>query len=52
MSALVTEKNITLLTLDIADKYENTYLLGILVKLLAIDSSLVHDEIRSVFTKK
>lgn len=52
MSALVTEKNITLLTLDIADKYENTYLLGILVKLLAIDSSLVHEEIRSVFAKK
>lgn len=46
MSAYITEKNIILLTLDIADKYENTYLLALLVKLLGIDTALVEEEIR------
>lgn len=52
MQAIITEKNIHLLTLDIADKYENTYLLAILVKLLGIDPTVVESEIREVFRKK
>ncbi len=49
---IVSSKWIKLLTLEIADKYENTYLLGILVKLLGIDPTLVEAEIREVFRKK
>lgn len=49
---IINIKGLNLLTLEIADKYENTYLLGILVKLLGIDPSLVEAEIREVFRKK
>jgi Pyruvate/2-oxoacid:ferredoxin oxidoreductase gamma subunit len=52
MQSIILEKNIHLLTLDITDKYENTYLLAILVKLLGIDPALVETEIREVFRKK
>jgi 2-oxoglutarate ferredoxin oxidoreductase subunit alpha len=52
MQELIGTKNIQLLTLQIADKYENTYLLALLVKLLGIDGTLVESEIRSVFEKK
>jgi 2-oxoglutarate/2-oxoacid ferredoxin oxidoreductase subunit alpha len=52
MQAILLEKNIHLLTIDIADKYENTYLLGVLTKLLCIEMSVVESEIREVFRKK
>ncbi len=49
---IISKNSLHLLTLGIADKYENTYLLGILVKLLGIDPSLVESEIREVFRRK
>ncbi|PIE85634.1 hypothetical protein CSA08_01090, partial [Candidatus Gracilibacteria bacterium] len=41
-----------LLELDIKDKYDNTYLLGILSKLLSLDESLVLSKIEEVFYSK
>lgn len=52
IEATILTKNISFLSLDISDKYENIYLLGVLVKLLGIEVSTVHDEIRAVFAKK
>lgn len=40
------------LNLDIADKYENTYLLWILVKLLNIPLDYVNEELISIFSRK
>lgn len=42
----------TLLDLDIKDKYDNTYLLWILAKLLALDESLILSKIQKVFSRK
>ncbi len=52
IEATIAEKQIIFLSLEISDKYENIYLLGILVKLLGIEVNTVHDEIRAVFAKK
>lgn len=52
IEAVITEKKLNFLSIEISDKYENVYLLGILVKLLGIDAATVHEEIRTVFGKK
>lgn len=52
IEAVISEKKLNFLSIEISDKYENVYLLGILVKLLGIDAATVHEEIRTVFGKK
>ncbi|GAB0174287.1 MAG: 2-oxoacid:acceptor oxidoreductase subunit alpha [Candidatus Altimarinota bacterium] len=52
IESAIAERKLNFLSIEITDKYENVYLLGILVKLLGIDASTVHDEIRMVFGKK
>lgn len=49
---IMENQHIQLLTIDINDKYENIYLLAILMKLLGIEATRVHDEVRHVFAKK
>lgn len=52
IEAEIAENKLNFLSIEISDKYENVYLLGILVKLLGIEAATVHDEIRTVFGKK
>lgn len=52
IEAEIAEKQLNFLSIEISDKYENVYLLGILVKLLGIEAATVHEEIRAVFGKK
>ena len=42
----------TLLWVDIEDKYDNTYLLGVLSKILSLDDTLMEKSLTEVFKKK
>lgn len=46
------EKHIHVLSLKIDDKYDNTYLLGVLVQLMKLPREVVQDEISRVFGRK
>ncbi|QFR38788.1 hypothetical protein A9Q91_00955 [Candidatus Gracilibacteria bacterium 28_42_T64] len=48
----IESKNIQILDLKITDKYDNTYLLGILSKLLSIPHQAINNELQAVFGKK
>lgn len=48
----INEKNITLLWIDIDDKYDNTYFIWLLAKLLQIPLVEIKKEIEKVFSRK
>jgi len=45
----ITKQNIKILDLEINDKYDNTYLLGILTKLIDIPQNIIFEEIKEIF---
>jgi len=49
---IISSKSIHILDLEIKDKYDNTYLLWILSKLLSISHEAINNELQAVFWKK